>query len=207
MCLNLLENMEEVIKSKLLSIGISISPYYYQIQMNKYCRSTIAGTVLYINNKKINFMTKKSLVHYMNFFAWQFLTDKTAIDQKLDVNINSLITENSVENVFRYVKDAKDSGTKFSFSEMLMIEKLSALYLDILIATNSISIEVAEYGDDAFIEPYESIIEDACVALHGIKKAHPDGIPIYYLEGDEIHEKSCPYFFFSQILMSKVDGN
>jgi hypothetical protein len=66
---------------------------------------------------------------------------------------------------------------------------------------------VEENGDDAFTEPYESIIEDACAALHGIKKAHPDGISIYYLVGDEIHEKSCPYFFFAQLLMAKVDGN
>ena len=151
-------------------------------------------------------ITKKTYVHLLNIFTWQCLTDISALEPGIDISIDNLCREYKKDNKFSKILNSESSGKAFSFSEVIIIEKLSALYFDIIVCRSEINKEQYEKGDDAYVDSYESIIEHSIERLQLIRKAHPDGIEFFYLDGENIHEKYCPYYVFTDIMMKKVDG-
>ncbi len=146
-------------------------------------------------------MTNKKLAYKLNQFLWLSVTDETVTEQKIDSNIHLLLIENT-ENPFLFIYD-DDNGKPLSFGEMIIIEKLSIIYLDIVQCKSGLA-SMVNNPDEDFIDLYESTMYESFQRLLNIRKAHPEGIELIYSLDEEIHIKSCPYLFFTDILLHKT---
>jgi hypothetical protein len=72
-------------------------------------------------------MKAKTLAEIINQFLWLNLTSSDAIKSLVDENIDNLLLNNNEINLT--MLGANDMS--FSFAENIIIEKLSAIYLDI----------------------------------------------------------------------------
>jgi len=145
-------------------------------------------------------MKAKTIAEMLNQFLWLNLTSSEAIKREADKNINELLSE--INDVNFLMLGSTDK--RFSFAENIIIEKLSAIYLDIMVGDISIISEIEEYGEEAEIDSYESIIDDSIDSLIKIRKAHPDGIQFVFEREDNICIKYSPYFFISNLIANKL---
>ncbi|MEI7474823.1 MAG: hypothetical protein WCK67_08585 [bacterium] len=92
----------------------------------------------------------------------------------------------------------------YTIGELRAIEKLLAWISQIIYAEVFMQKEIEINGDYAEPEMYSEMIESAVDGLFEYRNIHPDGIPFFIIEGNNLILKRSPYFIFEERLMYKT---
>ncbi|MEI8129361.1 MAG: hypothetical protein WCG95_07055 [bacterium] len=141
------------------------------------------------------------LVEQLNKLTWKSMTSADVIQQNASPEVVATLNE-LVDAGYSILMGSIKYN--YTIGELRAIEKIIAWISQIIYAKDLIQKEADVEGEDAELEMYVEMINQAETGLLEYQALHPDGIPFFLIEGNCVILKSSPYFLIEERLMYKT---
>jgi hypothetical protein len=143
-------------------------------------------------NQKVDHLNKLTMIAMTSKDAFMNTANKEVCEF-----INSLNSEG-------YNICKGDEFKIYTDKEMYVIDRLTALITQLIAADELICYEMTDDEGEPDLDLFYSYMTVAEEGLMECRVNYPEGIPFFYLDGDDIILKTAPYFHFQDCIMYKV---